>query len=196
LPGKDHGVPMNVVLGPCHMVASRQEETMDSGLLIRQARVEDAGRLRELGVAGWETTYAGFLRPENRRAYLNGAFWSVERLSAISEARNCTTLVAEVEGRVMGFLTLEPHASGDIELTRFYVDPKVRGHGVGGKLWQRALAQLTAGDTRAILVNVFGDNRDGRRFYERLGFALIEETTTTVGDQTVYDVWYRRTVDP
>jgi hypothetical protein len=40
-------------------------------------------------------------------------------------------------------------------------------------------------------VNVFGDNHAGRRFYERLGFTLIEETTTVVGSQTVYDVWYR-----
>ncbi len=42
-----------------------------------------------------------------------------------------------------------------------------------------------------MLVNVFGDNTGGRRFYERLGFTLTEETTTEVGSQTVYDVWYR-----
>lgn len=165
---------------------------MKSGLLIRGARVEDAGRLRELGVVGWETTYAGFLRPENRRTYLNGPFWSVERLRAVIEARNCATLVAEIEGGIAGFLTLEPHPSGAVELTRFYVDPDGRGHGIGGELWQTALARLSAS---AILVNVFGDNRDGRRFYERLGFALIEERTTTVGDQTVYDVWYRLAVE-
>ena len=41
-----------------------------------------------------------------------------------------------------------------------------------------------------ILVNVFGDNLNGRRFYERLGFSLIEETTSDVGSQIVYDVWY------
>ena len=167
---------------------------MNRTVSIRAARVEDASRLRELGVVGWETTYAGFLRPENRRAYLNGPFWSVARLRAIIEAADCATLVAEIEGRVAGFLTLEPHPSGETELTRFYVDPSERGRGTGGELWQCALAHLRASGTQSILVNVFGDNRDGRHFYERLGFALIEETTTTVGEQTVYDVWYRMTV--
>lgn len=167
---------------------------MERSLLIRRALFEDAARLRELGVAGWETTYAGFLRPENRRAYLSGPFWSVERLVTVIRDEGCAALVAEIEGGVIGFLTLEPHAGGDIELTRFYVDPNVRGQGIGRALWRSALAHLRASDTLATLVNVFGDNSDGRRFYERLGFDLIEETTTTVGDQTVYDVWYRLSV--
>ena len=168
---------------------------MEQSWLIRDARIADAGRLRELGVAGWETTYAGFLRPENRRAYLAGPFWSVERLRALIAAHDCSTLVAETNDHVAGFLTLEPHPSGTIELTRFYVDPDERGRGLGAALWRHALAGRDAGDTPTILVNVFGDNHDGRRFYERLGFTLCEETTTTVGDQTVYDVWYRLVID-
>ena len=176
------------------MVASLWEVDVERSLLIREGRVEDASRMRELGVVGWETTYAGFLRPENRRAYLNGPFWSVARLRAIIKASDCATLVAEIDGCVAGFLTLERHPSGETELTRFYVDPSERGRGTGGELWQCALAHLRASGTQSILVNVFGDNRDGRHFYERLGFALIEETTTTVGEQTVYDVWYRMTV--
>lgn len=167
---------------------------MNRSLSIRATRVEDAERLRELGVAGWETTYAGFLHPENRRAYLNGPFWSIERLRAVIEARDCTAFVAELEGSVAGFLMLEPHPSGGVELTRFYVDSTERGHGIGGALWQRALDGLRAGNTSTVLVNVFGENRNGRRFYERLGFALIEETTTIVGSQTVYDVWYLLTL--
>jgi ribosomal protein S18 acetylase RimI-like enzyme len=165
---------------------------MNRTMSIRAARAADAPRLRELGAIGWETTYAGFVRTENRRAYLTGPFWSLERLREVIESADCSALVAEIEGSVAGFLTLEPHPSGDIELTRFYVDPNERGRGVGGALWQAALADLRASASgTGILVNVFGDNRDGRRFYERLGFNLIEETTTTVGDQTVYDVWYR-----
>ncbi len=35
---------------------------------IREARADEAERLRELGVTGWETTYAGFVLPHNRRA--------------------------------------------------------------------------------------------------------------------------------
>jgi len=164
---------------------------MQPSLKIRAACPDEAGRMRELGITGWETTYHDFLQPENRQAYLNGPFWSVERLWVLTERDDCSVLVAEIGEMVAGFLTLEPHADGPVELTRFYVDPAYRGQGIGQKLWQIALDILHADGVSTVLVNVFGDNLSGRRFYERLGFTLSEETTTIVGSQTVYDVWYR-----
>lgn len=164
---------------------------MQRPVVIRLAMADEAERLQELGITGWETTYADFLRAENRAAYLAGPFWSVGQLREIIEDGACWALVAEVEEAVGGFLTLEPDAAGEIELTRCYVDPAYRGNGVGRELWQHALDLLQAKRVPTVVVNVFGDNHAGRRFYERLGFTLIEETTTTVGSQTVYDVWYR-----
>jgi diamine N-acetyltransferase len=169
---------------------------MQPSIVIRSARPNEAARLRELGVTGWETTYSDFLQPENRQAYLSGPFWSAERLRVLTEHKECWVLVAEIDGTVTGFLTLEPHPSGATELTRFYVDPTYRGRGIGQQLWEDARDRLQTRGTGAILVNVFGDNRAGRRFYERLGFTLIEETTTVVGSQTVYDVWYRLALTP
>jgi diamine N-acetyltransferase len=168
---------------------------MQRPVVIRSATADEAERLQELGITGWETTYADFLRAENRAAYLAGPFWSVERLRAIIEDAACWALVAEVDEAVAGFLTLEPDAAGEIELTRCYVDPAYRGNGVGRELWQHALDLLQADRVLTVVVNVFGDNHAGRRFYERLGFTLIEETTTTIGSQTVYDVWYRLEIE-
>jgi len=164
---------------------------MQRPIVIRSALPGEAERLQELGITGWETTYADFLLAENRREYLAGLFWSVERLRAIIEDAACWTLVAEIDAAVAGFLTLEPDAAGEVELTRFYVDPAYRGKGAGRQLWQHAHDLLQTGLVPTVLVNVFSDNHAGRRFYERLGFSLIEETTTVVGSQTVYDVWYR-----
>ena len=158
---------------------------------IRRAVTGDAERLKEIGVTGWETTYAGFVEPENRRKYLNGAFWSVERLRQIIGDPSSITLVAVMNDGTIGFITVEPHDAGEYELTRLYVDPDVRGGGIGQRLWGTALEDLRQRDVTSVLVNVFGDNSAGRRFYERLGFGLTLETTTDVGTQTVYDVWYR-----
>ena len=158
---------------------------------IRRGVTEDAERLKEIGVTGWETTYAGFVEPENRRRYLNGAFWSVEQLRSVIAEEASIVLVAESDERTIGFITVEPHEEGEYELTRLYVDPHARSGGVGRRLWDVALDDLRARNVSGVLVNVFGDNRAGRRFYERLGFTLTLETTTDVGSQTVYDVWYR-----
>ena len=96
-----------------------------------------------------------------------------------------------MEGIAVGFITLGPIDAETAELTRLYVDPEFRGSGLGRTLWEAALAQIRPRAVHAVLVNVFGDNWAGRRFYERLGFVLTEETTADVGTQTVYDVWYR-----
>ena len=164
---------------------------MQQPIVIRGALPGEAERLQELGITGWETTYASFLEPANRRGYLAGPFWSIERLVSLIENAACLTLIAEIDGTIAGFLTIEPRLSGEVELTRFYVDPAYRGNGVGRQLWQHAHELLQRGLVPTVLVNVFGDNHAGRRFYKRLGFSLIEETTTVVGSQTVYDIWYR-----
>lgn len=162
---------------------------------IRAARVEEAGRLRELGITGWETTYTGFVLPHNRRAYLNGPFWSVERLEAIAADPACLTLVAEEDGAVAGFLTVEPAGPGQVELTRLYVDPERRRGGIGRLLLDAAIDMAWHGGARSMLVNVFADNTVGRGFYEREGFRLLRLEPTRVGDQEVGDAWYERALD-
>ena len=136
---------------------------------IRRGVTEDAERLKEIGVTGWETTYAGFVEPENRRRYLNGAFWSVEQLRSVIVDGASIVLVAESGEQTIGFITVEPHEEGEYELTRLYVDPHARSGGVGRRLWEAALDDLRARNVSGVLVNVFGDNRAGRRFYERSG---------------------------
>ena len=163
---------------------------MSDEVRIRRGTAADAARLKEIGVTGWETTYAGFVTPENRLKYLNGAFWSIERLRDVSGDDASIMLVAEIDERPIGFITIEPH-EGEFELTRLYVDPHARSSGIGRRLWDDSLARLRDRAVESVLVNVFGDNWAGRRFYERLGFVLTVETTTDVGTQTVYDVWYR-----
>lgn len=162
---------------------------------IRPARINDVPRLRELGIVGWETTYADFVLPHNRRAYLDGAFWSVARLSQIVEDPACLTLVAESDGPVAGFLTLEPTGDGHIELTRLYVDPGVRRGGIGKLLLTHARAAVAQSGATGMLVNVFADNSIGRAFYEREGFRLLRLEPTQVGDQEVGDAWYVLALD-
>lgn len=169
---------------------------MTEPVTIRTARPDDTPRLRELGITGWETTYSGFVLPHNRRAYLDGPFWSLERLAAIVADPACLALVADVDGAVAGFLTVEPTGAGQVELTRFYVDPAARRGGIGRRLLDAAIDAARVGGARSMLVNVFADNTIGRAFYEREGFRLLRLEPTTVGDQQVGDAWYERPLDP
>lgn len=161
---------------------------------VRAARADEAGRLRELGVTGWETTYAAFVLPHNRRAYLAGPFWSADRLATIITDPRCLALVAAAGDTVVGFLTVEPAGQGEVELTRLYVDPEQRRGGVGQQLLGNALDFAQRSGARSMLVNVFADNAIGRAFYEREGFRLLRLEPTRVGDQEVGDAWYARDI--
>jgi ribosomal protein S18 acetylase RimI-like enzyme len=161
-------------------------------LMIRAARPDDAPRLKQLGIIGWETTYADFVSPANRARYLAGAFWSLARLRAVLDDPACARFVAEQAGAVIGFATFEPHAAGRVELTRLYVDPQTRRGGAGRALLDAGLAWARTIGAHSMLVNVFADNAIGRAFYEKAGFALTELAPTVVGDQIVGDAWYRQ----
>jgi ribosomal protein S18 acetylase RimI-like enzyme len=164
--------------------------TNDHSTRLRRGTLDDVPRLKELGVLGWETTYP-FVSPENRANYLAGPFWSLDRLRAIVANDHCLTLVAEAaDGTANGFLTIEPVGEGVVELTRFYVDPSTRGSGLGQALFTAGLDWSRDTGARTMIVNVFGDNEGGRRFYERHGFVLTRLEPYTIGDQIVDDAWY------
>ncbi|RIK35761.1 MAG: hypothetical protein DCC58_20135 [Chloroflexi bacterium] len=170
----------------------------DQPLLVRKARVSDAPRLRQLGILGWETTYTDFIRPENRAAYLSGAFWSIETLSRVIVGPENLALVAEhPQSGVIGFLTIEPYAPDrrKLELTRFYVHPDWRRSGVGSLLLDAALEQIKHLHASALMVNVFARNAVGRAFYERAGFHLVDIVPVMVGDQIDDDAWYELPLD-
>ena len=77
---------------------------------------------------------------------------------------NSETWVAEVEGRVVGFLALLGNEVGAL-----FVTPERHGDGVGHALMEHA-RDLRGGLT----VEVFERNAIGRAFYARQGFELVE----------------------
>ena len=74
------------------------------------------------------------------------------------------TFVYEMDGRVIGFLSLIGNEVGAI-----FVDPDLHGRGVG-----RALMDEARSRRPYLELGVFEANHVGRRFYERYGFRLIE----------------------
>ncbi len=84
---------------------------------------------------------------------------------------NAETWVWELDGRVVGFISLLGNEVGAI-----FVDPKVHGVGIG-----RALMDHARGLREELEVEVFKENVIARAFYARYGFELIQEK---VHDQT------------
>lgn len=125
---------------------------------IRDENVGDHARIREL-------TRAAFA------ASPYGDSGEADIIDALREANALTlSLVAAVEGRVVGQVTVSPVAVGDQDASWYgigpiAVDPEAQGAGIGSALMRAALARL--GDLGAAGCVLVGDPA----YYGRFGFS-------------------------
>ena len=143
--------------------------------MIRPATLDDADALADAHVRIWRAAYGGIV-PEPVLAAL-----SVERRAArwravLAEGRR-DVAVCELEGRLVGFVTVEPArdadcAAGTGEVDAIYLDASVWRRGLGRQLmdWARDAARRR-GWPRLVLW-VLRDNARARAFYEAEGFHL------------------------
>lgn len=109
-------------------------------------------------------------------------------------------LVAEVDSKPIGFVQIidpaleETHYWGECEANLRAIDiwigeSSYLGKGFGTEIMTRAIARCFADpDVRAILVDPLESNARARRFYERLGFELVEYRRFGDDDCAVYSL--------
>ncbi len=73
--------------------------------------------------------------------------------------------VSEIDGHVVGFIAMI-----DNEIGGLFLDPKYHGKGLG-----REMVDFAAAKKGALTVEVFRDNKIGRRFYDAYGFKKTGE---------------------
>ncbi|MET8576918.1 GNAT family N-acetyltransferase [Streptomyces sp. NPDC005012] len=163
---------------------------MHDGPVIREMTVADCPGVAEVRTAGWRHAYRG-LMPQ---AYLDrmDPVAAAERHRELLEGAGpgVVNLVAEREGRVVGWACLGPHRGDEAgwELYTLYVDPVHHRAGLGGALLLGCLP--AEGDTYLWVVR---DNTPARLFYERHGFAPDgAEEPFTVDGVDVPEVRYVR----
>lgn len=92
------------------------------------------------------------------------------------------TWVVEIESQVSGFIALI-----DEEIGGLFVEPKCHGQGYGRMLVDKAVA--VKGDLK---VQVFKNNKIGRRFYDAYGFREIDQGFHEPSGQETLLMTYRR----
>src|SRR5213594_2986481 len=114
--------------------------TQESIPVIRHAEADDAGLLAELGARLFTETFVAHNTPEDMAAYLAASFGHAQQAAELSDPRS-TFLIAEIDGRAVGYAKLYAGAAPDgvtaeqpIELMRLYAAREWLGRGVGGAL--------------------------------------------------------------
>lgn len=77
--------------------------------------------------------------------------------------------VAEEDGRIVGFFTLEPSDGGAAELEHLFVDPARLRCGLGAALFRHACAVARAAGFRALVIQ---SDPNAAGFYESMGARL------------------------
>lgn len=153
-------------------------------MTIRGARGDDLERLvtiqREASVAGFANVF-----PPEQYPYPTDDVRELWR--EILADPNVDVYVAESNAEPVGTVTVDTEF-----LRQLYVLPAHWGGGVGSRLLERGLDRMRErGATRAKLWTLEGNER-GRRFYERRGWTLTDETRVVPYPPNPLDVQYAK----
>ena len=161
--------------------------------MVRRAEAKDLPKVEAVARVTWPVAYAGIIPDEIQRRLL-ASWYSPESLRRALAAEGSSFFVAELAGDVIGFAQYVRHSAESVELTRIYVLPDRQRSGVGMRLLDAALAEFAGEGLKYLTVQVERDNRNGRRFYERAGFAEPRELTQDVQGYMLALVEYRRPI--
>jgi ribosomal protein S18 acetylase RimI-like enzyme len=166
----------------------------DSDVVIRPAAAGDAASIARVHVISWKGAYASVLPAE----YLDSLDIDerVTQWQQILAEGKATTLVAEGDGRLLGFASYGPcrdedAEDGDLELYAIYLDPESWGLGVARELMRTVLADVP--DDVPMSLWVLAQNDRAHHFYRRHGFHPDGvERIDDIADVPVTEVRFRR----
>lgn len=98
--------------------------------------------------------------------------WSEEDFLCSLRQRNCIGMVAEREGRIVGFMIYELHKSC-LRLLNFAVAADTRRQGIGSQMMLRLADKLSQQRRREIVLEVRETNLEAQLFFKAVGFMAL-----------------------
>jgi RimJ/RimL family protein N-acetyltransferase len=142
-----------------------------AGIMIRDARKEDASRLAEIHVCGWRYAYRGII--SDYELFCKKQFlFSIENMQKhIVEGKRIIVFEDDSDGIVKGFArhgkSRDTDKPNDYELYAIYVQPEFIGKKVGTRILHAVEERAEKEQYKEIIVWVLSENRKGRDFYRK-----------------------------
>ena len=147
-----------------------------SGLIIREARPEDAKAMGKIYRQSWLATYpnkeAGITFQDIEAMDMDSEEATQKRAESLANVDGKSfRFVGEIDGELIGLCGIELHPEYGY-LRSIYVLPEYVSQGVGSALMSKALE--TMAECPEIILGVAAYNYRAIRFYERAGFRKTE----------------------
>ena len=149
-------------------------------VIVREAKLDDATGIAKVHVHTWQNAYLGLI-PD---LYLQGLRVE-QRTSAWRKIIENSlppmhTLVAELEGEIIGFIGIGARQDAGREcqgeVFAIYVRPEIQGRGIGSALMREGLRTLKKENFHSAVLWVLDGNLLTRSWYESRGWKTDGET--------------------
>lgn len=145
-------------------------------VLIRSFRIDDLPRVKKFTVEAFEGVSID-RKIQELFGVMNDRDWKWRKGKHLDEdvAREPEGLfVAEIGGVVVGFIsTWHDAEAGMGNIPNLAVDAEYRGHGIGRKLIQHALAHFRRLGLKAARIETLAHNEVGKKLYPSFGFREV-----------------------
>ena len=163
-------------------------------IAIRAAVRSDAPAIGRVHVESWRETYNGVL-PDRLLGSLSAVVRAVMWQGALEREPPVLLFVAQLaSGELTGFAGGGPRRGGalphDAEAYAIYVLRAAQRRGCGRRLMAALAGALRARGFRSLCLWVLRENANARRFYERLGGAVVGERIEADGEDAFAEVAY------
>ncbi len=132
---------------------------------VRPAHPNDANAITTIWHTGWRDAHLGN-GPADLAAARTKPSFATRATTRTTGADHATTLVAEVNGTVAGFVMVV-----DDEVEQVYVDSRFRGRGVAAPLLEATENAIREAGHRTAWLAVVAGNTTARRFYHHHGWS-------------------------
>lgn len=154
--------------------------------MIRPMTYKDIKHVQQIVRVTWGETYDNILSEEHQIRFLDHSF---SDMMLMMRMERTFVLIAECNGVPVGFANFTKiDEDGDAELTAMYILPTHQQSGYGKKLFHATLSVLE--NASQLYVYVDKRNANGRAFYEKQGFKLLDVFPETFEGQPVETVRY------
>jgi diamine N-acetyltransferase len=169
--------------------------TSQAPLHVRVGEGADADLLAELGARTFHAAYAGDVAEASLAPHVEATFGSELQARELADPATCH-LVAERDGRALGYAYLTELDGAVAFLARLYVDPAHTGSGVGQQLLDRCLEEAGRRGCSGLRLTVWTANTRAIAFYRRNGFAITGEVRFLLGEEEQTDLVMERSLPP
>lgn len=165
---------------------------------IKNASVDDAVLISELGRRTFDETFTPTNDPESMREYMDAAFRVEVQTAELADPAN-HFYVARIGAEATGYAMVRQGsreagivAQRPIELVRLYALQEWLGRGIGPALMEHCVAEAVRLGHDVIWLGVWEFNPRAQAFYRKYGFREVGTHVFQLGDEAQTDLLMQR----